>query len=163
MPKDVPQNGLTLEMAEKLLSLPREIGPHPETGNPITASIGRYGPYLAHDGKYARLSSTAEVFDTGMNAAVVKLAEAATAKGERGGSREPIAVLGPHPDSGKEIKVMAGRYGPYVSDGVTHATLPKSAEPSAVTLDEAVALINAKAAKGPASKNTRGARGRRKK
>ncbi|MCL6739983.1 type I DNA topoisomerase [Sphingomonas sp. RB56-2] len=163
LPKDVPQDGLTLEMAEKLLSLPREIGPHPETGTPITASIGRYGPYLAHDGKYARLGSTAEVFDTGMNAAVVKLAEAAAAKGERGGSREPIAVLGPHPDSGKEIRVMAGRYGPYVSDGVIHATLPKSAEPSAVTLDEAVALINAKAAKGPASKNTRGARGRKKK
>jgi DNA topoisomerase-1 len=149
LPKDVPQDGLTLEIAEKLLSLPREIGLHPETGNPITASIGRYGPYLAHDGKYARLNSTAEVFDTGMNAAVVKLAEAAAAKGERGGSREPIAVLGPHPESGKEIKVMAGRYGPYVSDGATHATLPKSAEPTAVTLDEAVALIDAKAAKGP--------------
>ena len=123
LPKDVPQDGLTLDMAEKLLSLPREIGPHPETGKPITASIGRYGPYLAHDGKYARLGSTAEVFDTGMNAAVVKLAEAAAAKGERGGSREPIAVLGPHPESGKEIKVMAGRFGPYVSDGATHATL----------------------------------------
>jgi DNA topoisomerase-1 len=149
LPKDVPQDGLTLEMAEQLLSLPREIGPHPETGKPITASIGRYGPYLAHDGKYAKLGSTAEVFDTGMNAAVVKLAEAAAAKGERGGSREPIAVLGAHPESGKDIKVMAGRYGPYVSDGATHATLPKSAEPTAVTLDEAVALIDAKAAKGP--------------
>jgi DNA topoisomerase-1 len=149
LPKDVPQDGLTLEMAEKLLSLPREIGLHPETGNPIVASIGRYGPYLMHDGKYARLSSTAEVFDTGMNAAVVKLAEAAAAKGERGGSREPIAVLGAHPESGKEIKVMEGRFGPYVSDGATHATLPKTADPKAVTLDEAVALIDAKAAKGP--------------
>ncbi|HTK58049.1 MAG TPA: type I DNA topoisomerase [Sphingomicrobium sp.] len=149
LPKDVPQGDLTLEMAEKLLSLPREIGPHPETGKQITASIGRYGPYLAHDGKYAKLASSAEVFDTGMNAAVVKLGEAAAAKGERSGSREPIAVLGAHPDSGKEIKVMAGRYGPYVSDGTTHATLPKSAEPSAVTLDEAAALIDAKAAKGP--------------
>jgi DNA topoisomerase-1 len=162
LPKDVPQDGLTLEMAEKLLSLPREIGPHPETGKPITASIGRYGPYLAHDGKYARLGSTAEVFDTGMNVAVVKLAEAAASKGERGGSREPIAVLGPHPESGKEIKVMAGRYGPYVSDGTTHATLPKSAEPTAVTLDEAVALIDAKAAKSPAGRGSRGARRRKK-
>ena len=162
LPKDVPQDGLTLEMAEKLLSLPREIGPHPETGNPIVASIGRYGPYLMHDGKYARLSSTAEVFDTGMNAAVVKLAEAAAAKGERGGSREPIAVLGAHPESGKEIKVMAGRYGPYVSDGTTHATLPKSAEPKDVTLEEAVALIAAKEAKGP-SKGKRRAPARKKK
>jgi DNA topoisomerase-1 len=103
-----------------------------------------------HDGKYARLSSTAEVFDTGMNAAVVKLAEAEAAKGQRsGGGREPIAVLGAHPESGKEIKVMEGRYGPYVSDGATHATLPKSADPKSVTLDEAIALINIKAAKGP--------------
>jgi DNA topoisomerase-1 len=163
LPKDVPQDGLTLEMAEKLLSLPREVGAHPESGKPITASIGRYGPYLAHDGKYARLSSTAEVFDTGMNAAVVKLAEAAAAKGERGGTREPIAVLGAHPESGKEIKVMAGRFGPYASDGTTHATLPKSADPKAVTLEEAVALIEAKAAKGPSKKPKRKAPARKKK
>src|SRR5688572_27619153 len=152
LPKDVPAEGLTLEMAEKLLSLPREIGPHPETGLPIIASIGRYGPYLAHDGKYARLASTAEVFETGMNAAVAKLSDAAAAKGERGGGREPIAVLGPHPESGKELKVLEGRYGPYVSDGTTHATLPKSADPKAVTLDEAVRLIDERAAKGPAKK-----------
>jgi DNA topoisomerase-1 len=156
LPKDVPQDGLTLEMAEKLLSLPREIGMHPETGLPIVASIGRYGPYLMHDGKYARLLSTAEVFDTGMNAAVVKLAEAAAGGGKsRGASREPIAVLGPHPSSGKDIKVMEGRFGPYVSDGETHATLPKSADPKAVTLEEATALIDAKAAKGPVKKTRR--------
>jgi DNA topoisomerase-1 len=153
IPKDVPQSELTLEMAESLLSLPREIGAHPETGSPIVASIGKYGPYLSHDGKYARLKSTAEVFETGMNAAVVKLAEAAAAKGQRGGgTREPIAVLGPHPVSGKELKVMEGRYGPYVSDGEIHATLPKSADPAAVTLDEGTALIDAKAAKGPTTK-----------
>ncbi len=153
IPKDVGTDGLTLEMALKLLSLPREIGKHPESGNPISASIGRYGPYLVHDGKYARLSSTAEVFDTGMNAAVVKLAEAAAAKGQRGGGgREPLSVLGAHPTSGKELKVMEGRYGPYVSDGEIHATLPKSADPAAVTLEEGIALIDEKAAKGPGVK-----------
>jgi len=165
LPKDVPQDGLTLDMAEQLLSLPREIGAHPETGLPIVASIGRYGPYLMHDGKYARLTSTTEVFDTGMNAAVVKLAEAAAGSGKaRGGSREPIAVLGAHPVSGKELKVMEGRYGPYVSDGETHATLPKSADPKAVTLEEASALIDARAAKGPSTKSRRksGTTGRRK-
>ncbi|RST30536.1 type I DNA topoisomerase [Sphingomonas ginkgonis] len=150
IPKDVPLADLTTEWAEKLLSLPREIGPHPETGETISASIGRYGPYLVHQGKYARLASTAEVFETGMNAAVVKLAEAAAGGGKgRGASREPLAVLGAHPETGKELKVMEGRFGPYVTDGTTHATLPKTADPKAVTLDEAVALVDAKAAKGP--------------
>jgi len=156
IPKDVPLEDVTAELAERLLSLPREIGPHPETGKPITASIGRYGPYLAHDGKYAKLSSTAEVFETGMNAAVSKLADAASGGGrQRSASREPIAVLGAHPASGKEIKVMAGRYGPYVSDGSTHATLPKNTDPKAVTLDQAVEWIDAKAAKGPSQKRGR--------
>ena len=151
LPKDVPQDGLTLEMAEKLLSLPRAIGMHPETGEPITASIGRYGPYLLHAGKYARLNSTSDVFETGMNAAVSKLADAASGADRKGGgAREPIANLGPHPENGKDIKVMEGRYGPYVSDGTTHATLPKSADPKAVTLGEAVEMIAAKEAKGPA-------------
>ena len=156
IPKDVPVGDVDAEMAEKLLSLPREIGPHPETGNPITASIGRYGPYLAHDGKYARLNSTAEVFETGMNAAVAKLADAASGGGrQRGASREPIAVLGAHPTSGKEIKVMSGRYGPYVTDGTTHATLPKTANPKSVLLEQAVEWIDAKAAKGPSKKPAR--------
>lgn len=156
IPKDVPVADVDAEMAERLLSLPREIGPHPETGKTIKASIGRYGPYLEHDGKYARLASTAEVFETGMNAAVAKLADAASGAGRReGASREPIAVLGAHPSSGKEIKVMAGRYGPYVSDGTTHATLPKSSDPKSVTLEQALEWIDAKAAKGPSAKGKR--------
>lgn len=156
IPKDVPVADVDADMAERLLSLPREIGPHPETGKTVKASIGRYGPYLEHDGKYARLSSTAEVFETGMNAAVAKLADAASGAGRReGASREPIAVLGAHPSSGKEIKVMAGRYGPYVSDGTTHATLPKSSDPKSVTLEQALEWIDAKAAKGPSAKGKR--------
>jgi DNA topoisomerase-1 len=159
IPKDVPIADVDAEMAERLLSLPREIGAHPETGKPIKASIGRYGPYLEHDGKYARLNSTAEVFETGMNAAVSKLADAASGAGRKqGASRELIAVLGAHPSSGKEIKVMEGRYGPYVSDGATHATLPKSADPKSVTLDQAVEWIDAKAAKGPSAKKKKPAR-----
>jgi DNA topoisomerase-1 len=156
IPKDIPLEDVTAEVAQRLLSLPREVGVHPETGKPITASIGRYGPYLAHDGKYAKLSSTAEVFETGMNAAVAKLADAASGGGRRqGASREPIAVLGKHPANGGEIKVMAGRFGPYVTDGSTNATLPKGAEPKSITLDEAVRLIDERAAKGPAKKPAR--------
>lgn len=148
IPKDVD---LDLEWALKLLKLPRAVGDHPETGKPITASIGRYGPYLAHDGKYARLQSTAEVFETGMNAAVVKLAEAAAGGGRpQRGSREPLKILGKHPRTELEIKLMDGRYGAYVTDGTTNATLPKTVEKDALTLEEAAQLIDARAAAGPA-------------
>jgi DNA topoisomerase-1 len=151
IPKDAGE--LDLDLAVRLLSLPRTIGPHPETGHPITASIGRYGPYLAHDGKYARLASTAEVFETGMNAAVAKLADAAGAKAGRGrGSREPLKLLGPHPRTDAEIRLMEGRFGPYVTDGTTNATLPKSLSPDQLTLEEAAQLIDERAAKGPPAK-----------
>jgi DNA topoisomerase-1 len=150
IPKDIGE--LDLEWAIKLLSLPREVGIHPESGNAITASIGRYGPYLAHDGKYARLRSTAEVFETGMNAAVVKLAEAAAGAGARGSrvAAEPLNTFGPHPESGGEMKLMAGRYGPYVTDGTTNATLPKDKKPEDLTLEEAITLITERALKAPA-------------
>lgn len=154
IPKDIPE--FDLDWAVKLLNLPRTIGDHPESGKPITASIGRYGPYLAHDGKYARLPSTTDVFETGMNAAVVKLAEAANGGGRAArGSREPLKVMGAHPVSGAEIKLMEGRFGPYLTDGTTNATLPKSVDQAALTLEEAVQLIDAKAAAGPAKKKGR--------
>ena len=150
IPKDIGE--MDLDWAVKLLSLPRTIGAHPETGEPIVASIGRYGPYLAHEGKYARLRATAEVFETGMNAAVVKLAEAASGAAARGARTpaEPLNTFGPHPTTGGEMKLLAGRYGAYVTDGITNATLPRDAKPETLTLEEAIALIDARAAKGPA-------------
>jgi DNA topoisomerase-1 len=157
IPKDLPE--FDLDWALRLLSLPRTIGDHPETGNPITASIGRYGPYLAHDGKYAKLGGTRDVFETGMNAAVALLAEAAN-RGGRGAGRakaEPIKALGAHPTSGGEIKVMPGRYGPYVTDGTTNATIPKDVKPEDVTEAQAIEWIDARAAKGPPAKK-KGAR-----
>ncbi|MGE0774623.1 MAG: type I DNA topoisomerase [Sphingomonadaceae bacterium] len=151
IPKDVPAEDFGLDWALKLLSLPRDVGKHPETGNPIVANIGRYGPYLMHDGKYARLKSTAEVFETGMNAAVAKLADAANGAGRgRGAAREPLKMFGPHPESGVDVKLMEGRFGPYVTDGTTNATLPKAVDPATLTLDAAVVLLAERAAKGPA-------------
>jgi DNA topoisomerase I len=146
IPKDAGE--LDLELALKLLSLPRTIGAHPESGQPIVASIGRYGPYLQHDGKYARLASTAEVFETGMNAAVVKLAEAAAGGGrpQRGAARAPLKELGAHPRTGAALKLMEGRFGPYVTDGTTNATLPKSLAPDQLTLEEAAQLVDTRAA-----------------
>ncbi len=154
IPKDILEllgGELDLDWAVKLLSLPRTVGDHPESGNPITASLGRYGPYLAHNGKYAKLRSTAEIFETGMNSAVTKLAEAA-AGGGRGAraAAEPLNTFGPHPTSGGEMKLMAGRYGPYVTDGTTNATLPRDKQPEDLTLEEAIVLIDERAAKGQA-------------
>ena len=147
IPKDVPSEDFGLDWAVKLLSLPRTVGIHPESSEPVTASIGRYGPYLAHAGKYARLTSTAEVFETGMNSAVVKLAEALANPGRgRGAARAPLKELGKHPRTELELKVMEGRFGAYVTDGTTNATLPKSITPDQLTLDEAAQLIDARAA-----------------
>jgi DNA topoisomerase-1 len=145
LPKDWPAATIDLERALKLLSLPREVGPHPETGKMISAGIGRYGPYVEHGGRYANLPTADEVFEVGLNRAVAVLAE----KAERGGrpARDPGRVLGEHPDGGP-IVVHAGRYGPYVSHDKINATLPKDQDPATISLDEAVALIAARVAAG---------------
>ncbi|WP_370187095.1 type I DNA topoisomerase [Qipengyuania sp.] len=154
IPKDL--DDFDLEWALKLLSLPRIVGTHPETGKEIEAAIGRYGPYLRHDGKYGKLQSTRDVFEVGMNRAVDILAQAANRGGGRG-KAEPIKTLGEHPTSGGEIKVMPGRYGPYVTDGTTNATIPKDMKPEDVTEAQAIELIDARAAKGPAKKKKKAA------
>ena len=148
IPKDL--DDFDLDWAVKLLDLPRIIGAHPDTGLEIEANIGRYGPYLRHDGKYGKLTNTREVFEVGMNRAVDILAQAANRGGAARGKAEAIATLGTHPTSGGEIKVMPGRYGPYVTDGTTNATIPRDVKPEDVTLEAAIELIDARAAKGPA-------------
>jgi DNA topoisomerase-1 len=151
IPKDVDRSAVDFEYALKLLSLPREVGKHPETGNPITANFGRYGPYVAHDGQYASLDSAEEVFTVGINRAVTVLAEKkAKSRSPRG--PEALKELGAHPESGAAVKLMRGRYGPYVTDGSTNATIPRDSEPLSVTLDQAVALIAERAAKGGGKK-----------
>jgi len=151
IPKGMGASDIDFEYALRLLSLPREVGKHPETGNPITANFGRYGPYVAHDGQYASLDSAEEVFDVGLNRAVVLLAEKkAKSRGPRGS--EPLKELGAHPETGAVVKVMRGRFGPYVSDGETNATIPRDSDPLGVTLDQAVALIAERIAKGGGKK-----------
>jgi DNA topoisomerase I len=158
IPKGMTPDSIDLEMALKLLSLPREVGTHPETGKPIMANFGRFGPYLAHDGAYASLDSPDEVFTVGINRAVTVLAER---KAKGGGPRrggQALKELGAHPASGAPIKVMKGKYGPYVSDGKLNATLPQGSDPVSVTMEEAVALLAARAAKGPGKKGARKAK-----
>jgi DNA topoisomerase I, bacterial len=147
LPKGWTPDMIDLEKALALLSLPREVGVHPETGKTISAGIGRYGPFLLHDGSYANLDSVDDVFSIGINRAVAILAE----KKSRGaGARsKPAALkeLGEHPDGGV-ITVRDGRYGPYVNLGKINATLPKGTDPDSVTLEQAIALIDAKAGSG---------------
>lgn len=151
IPKDMDAGSLDLEKALQLLSLPREIGNHPETGKTITSAIGRYGPYVAHDGTYAKLQSSEEVFTVGLNRAVSLIADQAAKKG---GSKTVLKELGEHPDDGEAVRVLDGRYGPYVNHKRTNATLPKGTEPESVTLEQALEWIAAKAAKKKPARKT---------
>ena len=153
LPKGWEAASLDLERALALLSLPRDVGVHPEDGKPIQAGIGRYGPFVLHDGKYANLDSVDEVFTVGINRAVAVIAEK-QAKGGRPAraSAEPLKSLGEHPTLSGPVTVHAGKYGPYVKHGAVNATLPKTLTPEAVTLEAAVALIAERAAKAPATK-----------
>jgi DNA topoisomerase I len=151
VPKGTDPQELDLDRALALLSLPREVGMHPESGKPIMAGFGRFGPYIQHDGKYASLSSAEDVFEIGLNRAVSLLAEKAASGRTRRGANV-IKDLGEHPELGGKVQVLTGRYGPYVKHGKVNATLPRDREPAEVTLDEAVALIAAKSAKGPTKK-----------
>ncbi len=145
LPKGWKPEEIDLEKALLLLSLPREIGPHPEDGELVEAGIGRYGPYVKKGRIYANLPEVDEVFTIGMNRAVEVIAQKA-AKGGRGAAAKPLKELGEHPEGGP-IAVMPGRYGPYVKWGKINATLPKELEPESVTLEDALPLIEAKAAK----------------
>jgi DNA topoisomerase-1 len=161
LPKGWRAEDMTLEAALRLLSLPRVVGAHPEDGAPVEAGIGRFGPYVKHGSLYANLPSVEEVWEIGMNRAVEVLAQKAA--GRRGGARATPAgrVLGEHPEGG-EVQVMPGRYGPYVKWGKVNATIPRERDPEALTLEEAVALVEAKAGAAPKGRKGKAAGGRAK-
>ncbi len=145
IPRGMDAATIDLERALQLLALPREVGLHPESGKPITAGIGRYGPFVLHDGTYANLESLEDVFTIGINRAVTLLAEkAAGGKGKwQRPKAEVLKDLGEHPEGGK-IEVLSGRYGPYVKHGSINATLPKGKDPLALTREEALDLLAAR-------------------
>jgi DNA topoisomerase-1 len=148
LPKGWAPETIDHEKALALLSLPRDVGKHPESGKMISAGIGRYGPFVLHDGAYANLETIEDVFSIGLNRAVTVIAEKQASRGNgRGQSSAALSELGDHPDGGK-ITVRDGRYGPYVNWGKVNATLPKGKDPASVTLTEALELIAAKAGKG---------------
>ncbi len=156
-PKEVKRAGIPkgwdplevdFEKALKLLSLPRDVGNHPESGKMIKSGIGRYGPFVLHDGMYANMESVEDAFTIGINHAVTLLAEKAAKGPGRRGAASALKDLGDHPDgeSGK-MTVNDGRFGPYIKCGKVNATLPKDKDPLTVTVEEAVELIAAKVAK----------------
>ncbi|MBJ3761241.1 type I DNA topoisomerase [Maribius pontilimi] len=154
VPKDWPPEDLDLERAVMLLSLPREVGKHPEDGVTVWANIGRYGPYLKHaettsdrGGTNANLEGIDEVWTVGMNRAVQLLAEKKASRGGRGQAAAPLRELGEHPTAGGPVNVMKGKYGPYVKWEKINATIPDTMEPENITIDQAVVLIDERAAK----------------
>jgi DNA topoisomerase-1 len=148
IPKNMSPGDIELDMALKLLSLPREIGKHPETGEPITAGLGRFGPFVRHEKTYASLEAGDEVFDIGLNRAVTLIAEkiAKGPSGRRFGA-DPGKPLGDHPTLGG-VAVKSGRYGAYVTAGGVNATIPSDKTQDTITLPEAIALIDERVAKG---------------
>ncbi|UJW73349.1 type I DNA topoisomerase [Rhizobium sp. SL42] len=146
LPKGWSPGDIDFDKAQSLLALPREVGLHPETGKMISAGLGRYGPFVLHEGTYANVESIEDVFTIGLNRAVTVLAEKQS-KGP-GGRTAAVALkeLGDHPDGGA-MTVREGRYGPYVNWGKVNATLPKGKEPQAVTVEEALLLIAERIAK----------------
>jgi DNA topoisomerase-1 len=129
-----------LDKALRLLALPRELGPHPEDGEIITAAIGRFGPYLKHGKEYRSLPKDDDILTIGLNRAVSLLAEP---RPQRRGMPTPIKSLGPHPSNGQPVNLFSGRYGPYVSHGGVNATI-RDVSPEEITLEQAIALLAAR-------------------
>jgi DNA topoisomerase-1 len=147
VPKEILLADINLETAKMLLSLPRDLGLHPETNKKIVANIGRFGPYVNHDAKFKSIPKTESVFTIDLDGAVALLAAAHAGPA-------PLCSLGNHPTEDGQIEVYAGRYGPYVQHGKIRATLPKSIEPESLTLEEALELLAAKIQKeAPAKKS----------
>jgi DNA topoisomerase-1 len=154
LPKGLDPNLIDLTTALKVLGLPREVGKHPETGEMITAGLGRFGPYLKMGPRYKTLPADDDILNVGLNRAVVLLAEPSKGPGNRP-PREPAKPLGEHPEDGKPVTLNKGRYGPYVKWGKLMATVTKSYDPETLTLKEALEILEAKAAKGGSGKPAR--------
>jgi len=144
LPRGVSPDDVDLDRALALLALPREVGRHPESGEPILAGIGRFGPYVQHGKTYASLESGDDVLAIGLNRAVTLIAEKKLKGRDRRFGPDPGRPLGDHPEKGGPIVAKNGRYGPYVSHDGVNATLPRDKTPETITLSEAVALIDAR-------------------
>jgi DNA topoisomerase-1 len=137
---------VTLGPALRLLELPRQLGAHHESGLMVTAGLGRFGPYVKHGDEFRSLEPEDDVHTVTLERALALLAAPKRGRRQRRAPRTALAELGSHPESGAPIQVLSGRYGPYVTDGKTNASISKDRDPSSVTIDQAVALLSARAA-----------------
>ena len=143
VPREMDASEVTLEAALRLLSLPRVLGTDPESGEEVRAGLGRYGPYVARGREFRNLETADQLFSVTLDEALARLA---VKKAARRGSRV-LKTLGVHPDTGAEVQLLEGRYGPYVSDGTVNGGIPRDREAGATTLDEAVELLAQAAAR----------------
>ncbi len=148
LPRQLPPAEIDLTKGLALLSLPRPIGNHPETGETIEAGIGRFGPYLKFVGTYVNLPPDDTVLTIGLNHAVELIAQ-------KGAKKSAGRALGDHPTDGKPVTAHAGRFGPYVQHGALRATLPKGESQDEVGLERAIEVLAAKAAKGDTASGKR--------
>ena len=152
LPKGESEASVTIDKALKWLSLPRDLGAHPETGQPMLANVGRFGPYVKHGDEFRSLTPDDDVYTITSERAVALLKEPKVRRGRQAAAKTVLRELGNREDTQASVKLFDGRYGPYVSDGTTNASLPKTADPANITLAEAVELLNARAAAGPRKK-----------
>ncbi len=145
LPEGLNYDEVRLEQALKLLAMPYPVGEHPDDGEPVRVGIGRYGPYVVHEGDYRSLQAEDDPLDLSLERALELLAQ--PKKGRRRGRSGPVRTLGEHPDDGKPVAVYVGRYGPYVKHGRTNASLPKGTGLDDVTMEQAVELLAAKRAR----------------
>lgn len=143
LPEGIAPDALTLDEALRYLALPRTLGHDPATDAEVAAGLGRYGPYVRRGRTYANLPSHDALFTVTLDEALALI----KAKEESGG-RRVLRAIGTHPDSGAPVELLAGRYGPYVTDGTTNASVPRTVDPESVDLDAAVALLRERAARG---------------
>ena len=147
--KGMTPDELTFEQAKAILSLPRELGPHPEDKEMVLAGVGRFGPYVRHGSKYKSIPADESVLEIGMNRAVALLAEAkATGRGRA--AVKPLRVVGNHPADNAPIELYDGRYGMYVKHGGINATVPTDLKPEELTVDQAVSLLAERAPRAAA-------------
>jgi DNA topoisomerase I len=165
LPKGTTEDSVDLATAQRLLSLPRVLGMHPADGDEVVASVGRFGPYVKHGSEFRSLEPDDDVYSVGLERALALLAAPKQSHRRQAASRTVLRELGPRDDTGAVVRLLEGRYGPYVTDGTTNASLPKGADPAAIGVHEAVALLSARAAAGPQKKGARraAAGGRRRK